>query len=30
MAIFNRGDVISVPLDPAIDHEQRGTRPGWD
>jgi plasmid maintenance system killer protein len=30
MAIFNRGDVISVPLGHAIDHEQRGTRPGWD
>jgi mRNA interferase ChpB len=27
MAIFDRGDVVSVPLDPAIGHEQRGTRP---
>ena len=26
MAIFDRGDVVSVPLDPAIGHEQRGTR----
>ena len=27
MAIFDRGDVVRVPLDPAIGHEQRGTRP---
>jgi mRNA interferase ChpB len=27
MAVFDRGDIVSVPLDPAIDHEQRGTRP---
>ncbi|MCE2860046.1 MAG: type II toxin-antitoxin system ChpB family toxin [Oxalobacteraceae bacterium] len=27
MAVFDRGDVVSVPLDPAIGHEQRGTRP---
>lgn len=27
MAIFDRGDVVSVPLDPAIGHEQNGTRP---
>ncbi len=27
MAIFDRGDVVSVPLDPAIGHEQQGTRP---
>jgi mRNA interferase ChpB len=27
MAIFDRGDVISVPLDPAIGHKQQGTRP---
>ena len=26
MAVFDRGDVVSVPLDPAIGHEQRGTR----
>lgn len=25
---FDRGDVVSVPLDPVIGHEQRGTRPG--
>jgi len=25
--VFDRGDVVSVPLDPAIGHEQRGTRP---
>ena len=27
MAIFDRGDIVSVPLDPAIGHEQRGSRP---
>jgi mRNA interferase ChpB len=27
MPVFERGDVVSVPLDPAIGHEQRGTRP---
>ena len=27
MATFDRGDIVSVPLDPAIGHEQRGTRP---
>ena len=27
MAVFERGDIVSVPLDPAIGHEQRGTRP---
>lgn len=27
MPAFDRGDVVSVPLDPAIGHEQRGTRP---
>jgi mRNA interferase ChpB len=27
MAVFDRGDVVSVPLDPTIGHEQRGTRP---
>jgi mRNA interferase ChpB len=27
MAVFDRGDVVSVPLDPAIGHEQRGMRP---
>jgi mRNA interferase ChpB len=27
MAIFERGDIISVPLDPSLGHEQRGTRP---
>lgn len=27
MAVFNRGDVVSVPLDPAVGHEQKGTRP---
>jgi len=25
--VFNRGDVVSVPLDPAMGHEQNGTRP---
>jgi mRNA interferase ChpB len=27
MAVFDRGDVVHVPLDPAMGHEQRGTRP---
>jgi mRNA interferase ChpB len=27
MPVFDRGDVVSVPLDPTIGHEQRGTRP---
>ena len=27
MALFDRGDIVSVPLDPTIGHEQRGTRP---
>ena len=27
MLVFERGDIVSVPLDPAIGHEQRGTRP---
>jgi len=27
VAVFNRGDVVSVPLDPTVGHEQRGTRP---
>ena len=27
MAVFDRGDVVSVPLDPAIGHEQKGSRP---
>jgi mRNA interferase ChpB len=27
MAVFDRGDVVQVPLDPAVGHEQRGTRP---
>jgi mRNA interferase ChpB len=27
VAVFDRGDIVSVPLDPAIGHEQRGTRP---
>jgi mRNA interferase ChpB len=27
MPVFDRGDVVSVPLEPAIGHEQRGTRP---
>jgi mRNA interferase ChpB len=27
MAVFDRGDVVSVPLDPTIVYEQRGTRP---
>lgn len=27
MPVYDRGDVVSVPLDPAMGHEQRGTRP---
>jgi mRNA interferase ChpB len=27
MTVFDRGDVVSVPLDPALGHEQKGTRP---
>lgn len=27
MAVFERGDIVSVPLDPAMGHEQRGIRP---
>ena len=27
MAAFDRGDIVSVPLDPTIGHAQRGTRP---
>jgi mRNA interferase ChpB len=27
MVVFDRGDVVSVPLDPAMGHEQKGTRP---
>ena len=27
MAAFDRGDIVSVPLDPVAGHEQRGTRP---
>jgi mRNA interferase ChpB len=26
MAVFDRGDIVSVPLDPALGHEQRGIR----
>jgi len=25
--VFDRGDVVNVPLDPAMGHEQKGTRP---
>ena len=27
MPAFDRGDVVNVPLDPAMGHEQKGTRP---
>lgn len=27
MAVFDRGDVVQVGLDPALGREQRGTRP---
>ena len=26
MAVFDRGDIVTVPLDPATGHAQRGTR----
>lgn len=26
-AVFERGDIVTVALDPIIGHEQRGTRP---
>lgn len=28
MPVFERGDIVTVPLDPTVGHEQRGTRPG--
>jgi len=27
MAVFDRGDIVSVTLDPALGHEQKGARP---
>lgn len=27
MAVFERGDIVNMPLDPAMGHEQRGTKP---
>ena len=27
MAVFERGEIVNVPLDSATGHEQRGTRP---
>jgi mRNA interferase ChpB len=27
MAVFDRGDIVNVPLDPALGHGQKGTRP---
>ncbi len=27
MAVFDRGDIVVVPLEPTLGHEQRGTRP---
>lgn len=27
MTLFDRGDVVNVPLDPAMGYEQAGTRP---
>ena len=27
MAVFDRGDIVSVPLDPVLGREQHGTRP---
>jgi len=27
VAVFDRGDLVSVPLDPTVGHEQRRTRP---
>ncbi|MEN9725650.1 MAG: transcriptional modulator of MazE/toxin, MazF [Pseudomonadota bacterium] len=28
MPVFDQGDVVTVVLDPALGHEQRGARPG--
>ena len=25
--VFDRGDIVSVPIDPVLGHEHRGTRP---
>jgi mRNA interferase ChpB len=27
MPVFDRGDIVTVPLDPSSGHERRGTRP---
>ncbi len=27
MPVFERGDIVNVPLDPSMGHEQKGTRP---
>ncbi|MBM4199382.1 MAG: type II toxin-antitoxin system ChpB family toxin [Gammaproteobacteria bacterium] len=27
MAVYDRGDIVFVPLDPALGHEQKGIRP---
>lgn len=27
MPVFDRGDVVSIPLDPTMGHDQKGTRP---
>lgn len=27
MALFDRGDIVNVPLDSVLGHERRGTRP---
>ncbi len=27
MPVFDRGDIVAVPLDPELGHEQKGTRP---
>ena len=27
MKVFERGDIVNVPLDPTVGHEQRGIRP---
>lgn len=29
MAVFERGDVVSVSLDPAVGHEQRARARHW-
>lgn len=27
MPVFDRGDIVAIPLDPALGYERKGTRP---